>query len=132
MSADNVLATLQLTDGFRIADILMIWDGEEEQLFSSYNKSEFAQSEHYITEEDAETAVERILDQYHQRQRVLEYGTADYQLPMTWEEYLAASPNPRIECPVCQFPVKELVPIHNDDPDVQACPACINGTAFDP
>jgi len=129
VSADNCLATLQLKDGFRIADIHMIWDGDEEELFSPYNKVAFSQSEHYQTELDADAAEGRILEVYRRGQRVLEYGCCTYPLDMTWDEYLAAGKHPRVECPVCNFAVREL---HSITPGAEekACQPCLDGDRY--
>lgn len=126
MSADNLLATLQLKDGYRIADIHAIWDGDEHELLTPYVKADFSQSQHYLTEEEAEAAKESILEQYDKDMRVLEYGCGTYQLDMTWAEYLACGPHPRVECPVCCMAVRELQPVCGD-PEVLACSDCIEG-----
>ena len=108
----------------------MIWDGDEQELFSPYNKVAFSQSQHYETELDAEAAEGQILDVYRKGQRVLEYGCCTYPLDMTWREYLAAGKHPRVECPVCHFAVERLHNIEEDHPDWVACIECIKGDRF--
>lgn len=120
MSADNTLAVLETTDGFRVADILMIWDGEEESLHSRWNKFEFSRSPVFKTQDEVDVHVEQVLEKYFQHQRVLEYGTSSYKLKTSFTEYLA----PLVMCPVCQSPADSLT-------DFEMCPGCHEGTSFD-
>jgi hypothetical protein len=50
---------------------------------------------------------------------------------MTWAEYLAAGPEPRVECPVCGFAVKTISAMSEETPDALACASCIKGETFD-
>jgi len=131
MSADNCLAILQLQDGFRIADILMIWDGEQDRLFDSYNKQQFSQSAVYQDQDQVDVAVQETLAKYRKHQQVLEYGVSTYTLPMAWSEYLAHGSTPLLQCPVCDWAVSELHPLTPETPDALVCKDCINGTTFE-
>jgi hypothetical protein len=120
MSANNTLAILQTSDGFRVADIGVIWVGEEEGLHSRYNKAEFSQSPVFKTQDELDAHVEKVLDQYFQQQRVLEYGTSNYELEMSFTEYLS----PLVQCPVCQFPTDALG-------EHDMCSSCFGGESFE-
>lgn len=129
MSADNTLARLELVDGYRLADIHTLWDGDEHRLLEPYNKRAFSTSPHYPTLEEAEAAEEQLWDRYDREGRVVEYGGSAYKLEMTWQEYLEAGDLPLKECPVCSVPVSMLHRICVGTEDV-ACSGCIDGSRF--